>query len=149
MRRTTLLLAAPAFLLAALPFTAWAASPGPSAHCVRNVETGDQECYDDMRLRKGSGSVILAVLFTDQEFGGRSLTLVGPRPCKDDDASDYRGDLTGQWADSVTAVQTWGNCWVDLYEQPARTGGHDGPFKEDTRYIGPLLDNRARSFTLS
>jgi hypothetical protein len=42
-------------------------------------------------------------------------------------------------------VQAWANCWLQLYSGANYNGDHDGPFKNDTAYVGPRLDKRTKS----
>ncbi|MFD8500194.1 peptidase inhibitor family I36 protein [Amycolatopsis sp. NPDC059657] len=96
--------------------------------------------------RAGGGRVIIGRVFEDQDFRGRSFTITAAHPCWDGNGRDWSVQLAKYgWANRISSVQAWGNCWLNLYSGPNLNGQHDGPYKTDTPYVGPQLDKRAQS----
>ncbi|GAB3294786.1 hypothetical protein [Parasphingorhabdus pacifica] len=146
------------FLLAgAFPATAGAAPEG-SEHCNLDVRTGEQRCFATTRAAvedaqqltaRAADDVIQATVFSDRDYGGDSLTVYGSGLCEKDGWVDYQLNLGDEWKDRVSSVQPWGKCWIWLYPEPDLGGDRDGPFKENTPYVGDLLNDRTQSIGLS
>lgn len=119
--------------------------------CAVNVETGAEACSPRMAAQRSlpaqvNGTVIIGKVFSDQDFHGASYTFTGSHPCKSGDGRDFNIRLAPMhWENRISSLQTWGNCWINLYSGANFDGQHDGEFKVDTPYIGPQLDKRTRS----
>ncbi|WP_046470408.1 hypothetical protein [Allosalinactinospora lopnorensis] len=137
-------------------------------HCIMNAETGEQECFDTlaaamtdastgeggngqtaMRSLKSQGEVIQGTFFVDENFGGNSLTIVGEAPYTDNDGINYTFDFPEEWQNTISSAQPWANCWLWLYPEPGLGGDRDGPFKENTPYVGDLMNDRTQSVGFS
>lgn len=143
MRRTVAtLIALVAGLAICTPATASAA---PATHCTLRLETGVVTC--GARLAAVTNNdVIIGRVFDDQNYGGSSFTITGSHPCKDGNGRDFGVQLAKYgWANRISSLQAWGNCWLNLYSGPNYNGDHDGEFKADTPYVGPLMDKRTQS----
>jgi hypothetical protein len=147
-------------LLAAIPGTAMAstsaAAPKPPRHCSFFSSTGVTKCYGSYaeatrqsQSRTAAGDVIQATLFDDENFGGSSFTVYGSDLCEKDGVVNFQINLPDGWKDVVSSVQPWGNCWIWLYPEPDLGGDRDGPFKENTTYVGDFMDDRTESVGLS
>jgi hypothetical protein len=98
-------------------------------------------------VRTAAGNVITATAFDGSNYGGDSLTMVGARPCVKNDRVDWWYDLGPLgWANRISSVQPWANCWIWLYPE---SGNREGPFKGNTPDVGNYIDNRAIRVGLS
>lgn len=142
MRRTVATLIA---LVAGLAIcTPAMASAAPVSHCALRIETGAMTC-GARPAAVANNDVIIGRFFDDQNYGGDSLTIWGPHPCKNGNGRDFNVRLSGAWVNRISSLQAWGNCWINLYSGPNFNGDHDGEYKSDTSYVGPLMDNRTQS----
>ncbi|MFD8493085.1 peptidase inhibitor family I36 protein [Amycolatopsis sp. NPDC059657] len=90
--------------------------------------------------------MVIGRVFEDQDFHGASYTFMGPHPCKNGNGKDFSVKLANyKWANRISSVEAWGNCWLYLYTGANLDGKKDGPYKSDTPYVGPQLDKRAQS----
>lgn len=165
MRRRTLRaglpIAAMSLLAATIPGIAGAAAAeaSPARHCAFDASTGQQRCFDTLAEATGSarsevastrdGEVVQGTLFDEENYGGDSFTIYGAGMCEKDGKVEYQIDLPDDWKDRVTSVQPWANCWIWLYPEPNLGGDRDGPFKENTAYVGDLINDRTQSVGLS
>jgi hypothetical protein len=101
------------------------------------------------RAAADGGEIIAATLFDDQDYGGSSYTVTAGAPCKKDGLIEWQIDLPEDWQNRVSSVQPWGNCWIWLYPELGLNGDRDGPFDQNTPYVGAQLDNRTKSVGLS
>ncbi|MCA1186366.1 MULTISPECIES: hypothetical protein [unclassified Saccharopolyspora] len=160
--RAGLPLVAMSLLTAAIPGVATAAGTtdaAPARHCAFHADTGQQHCFDTLAEATGSagaaaadtrdGEVVQGTLFDEENYGGDSFTIYGSGLCEKDGWVDYQIDLPDDWKDRVTSVQPWGDCWIWLYPEPGLGGDRDGPFKENTAYVGDLMNDRTQSVGLS
>lgn len=98
---------------------------------------------------KAAGDIIQGTVFENADYGGSSLTIVGPALCEKDGVVNWQYDLTDDWKNRITSVQAWGNCWLWLYPEPGLNGDRDGPFKENTPNIGDFMNDRTQSIGFS
>ncbi|WP_233221736.1 hypothetical protein [Streptomyces carminius] len=96
-----------------------------------------------------NGDLIQGTLFEHENYGGATFTVYGEAPCPDNGKVDYSIDLPDDWKDIVTSVQPWANCWIWLYPEPGLNGDRDGPFKENTPYVGSFMNDRTESVGFS
>ena len=97
-----------------------------------------------------SGEVIGAVLFTGSHYTGSSETFMTPYPCPENGKIDFGWKLGSSLDRHARSVQSWGNCWVWLYDSPNQDwqGQRQGPYKEDAPDLGDWND-RATMLGLS
>ena len=166
MLRAGLPLAALSLVAATIPGIAAAAAPaapsapdGSARHCTFQVGTGQQRCFGTLAEATASaeqrtadardGEVVQATLFDGENYGGDSFTIYGAGLCEKDGWVEYQLDLPDDWKNRVTSVQPWANCWIWLYPEPNLGGDRDGPFEENTGYVGDLMNDRTQSVGLS
>lgn len=134
------------------------ASTDSGTHCSLNARTGEQRCFATVEEAVGAtqraaarsnDDVIQGTLFDNRDYGGDSPTVYGAGLCEKNDQVDYDLNLPGEWQDRISSVQPWGNCWIWLYPEPDLGGERDGPFKENTPFVGDLLDDRTQYVGLS
>lgn len=160
-RRRTLRAALPTvglcLLATALPGVA-VASADSESHCSLNAQTGERHCFstvdravnDAQRITtRSADEVIQGTVFDNRDYGGESLTIYGSGLCEKNDQVDYSLNLPEEWKNRVSSVQPWGGCWIWLYPETDLGGDRDGPFKENTPFVGDLLDDRTQSVGFS
>ncbi|OZM75283.1 hypothetical protein CFN78_01700 [Amycolatopsis antarctica] len=96
-----------------------------------------------------AGEVIQGTVFDNRDYGGDSLTIWGEAPCKKDGVVNYQIDLDDGWKNKISSVQPWANCWLWLYPEANLGGDRDGPFDENTAWVGEMLDDRTQSIGFS
>jgi hypothetical protein len=159
-RRKTLGIVLPAVGVLVLGGTlpGWAGAAEGAKHCNVDVRTNEQHCFATLDqavadARGGSmtraNSVVVGTLFDNRDFGGESFTVYGAAPCEKDGEMEYQITLPDNWKDRVSSAQPWANCWLWLYPEPDLGGERDGPFKENTQFVGDLMDDRAKSVGFS
>jgi len=124
---------------------------------VRNAPTdfrmalASQELRDRLAVDAGqaNGEVIQGTVFDNRDYGGDSLTIYGEAPCKKDGVVNFQLDLEDGWKDRISSVQPWANCWLWLYPDVNLGGERDGPFDENTPWVGEMLDDRTKSIGFS
>ncbi|MGW1894900.1 hypothetical protein ACWCP6_32350 [Streptomyces sp. NPDC002004] len=134
-----------------------AASGGRITDAPDNLEaasggSGLQELRaETIRLMAGSGAsgdVIIGTVFEDKDYGGASLTITGSSPCRNNNRVDHWvNTLPEGWNDTITSVQPWANCWIELYSDEYLSGDRDGPFKSNTPDIGSYMNDRTSSIS--
>ncbi|MFF3460142.1 hypothetical protein ACFYXH_38780 [Streptomyces sp. NPDC002730] len=93
-----------------------------------------------------SGDVIVGTVFRDKDYGGgESLTFTALSPCRNNDAEDWWNNMPADWNDTITSVQPWANCWIELYSDVNRGGDRDGAFRDNTPDIGSYMNDRTSS----
>ncbi|MFR9730907.1 hypothetical protein ACL03H_16910 [Saccharopolyspora sp. MS10] len=164
--RTRLAGVAASLAVAAVPGLAAAEAPAAPqrsedapSHCTFEVGSGQQHCFGSLAEATASaerrtadardGEVVQATLFDEENYGGASFTIYGAGLCEKDGKVEYQLDLPDDWKNRVSSVQPWANCWVWLYPEPDLGGDRDGPFEENTGYVGDLMNDRAQSVGLS
>ncbi|TDW22050.1 hypothetical protein EV650_0882 [Kribbella kalugense] len=96
------------------------------------------------------GEVIQGTFFDDRDFGGASWTVVGAGLCDGSDGViNYQTNTIDGWADRISSVQPWANCKIWLYPEPDLTGDRDGPFTQNTAWVGSMMDDRTKSVGFS
>ncbi len=132
-------------------------------HCVGNLQTGAEQCFSTLdqalgraRSRVSSaeataqGEVIQGTFFDNRDYGGDSYTVVGAGLCDGSDGViNYQFNFPEEWFNRISSVQPWAGCKIWLYPEVELGGDRDGPFKENTGWIGPQLDDRTRSVGFS
>ncbi|MCI2417142.1 hypothetical protein MOQ72_06890 [Saccharopolyspora sp. K220] len=150
-RRAALMIAV--VLAAAIPGTALAqAAPPGKRHCSFHLSSGEYFCFATRQQaaeRAEAGEVIQATLFDEQNFGGDSFTVYGEAPCEKDGVVNYQLNLPDDWKNRISSAQPWANCAIWLYPEPDLGGERDGPFEENTGYVGDLMNDRTQSIGLS
>ncbi|WP_017538846.1 hypothetical protein [Nocardiopsis halophila] len=152
--------------------TAAAEAEEPEEHCVADMDTGEQTCFATLDAAlsaaeaetgpsgptalgaetNAQNDVIVGTFFTERGYGGNSLTVTAEAPCVKDGWVDYQFNLTGDfadWADDITSAQPWANCWIWLYPEADLGGDRDGPYKENTAYVGDFMNDRTVSIGFS
>ena len=160
-RRTTLRIVVPAVgvLLTGGILPGWALAGGDTHHCNFNTRTNEQRCFDtvgqavaDARAtgtKAQTDGVIVGTVFDNRDYGGDSMTIYGSAPCKKDGEMEQQINLPDEWKNRVSSVQPWAGCWIWLYPELDLGGERDGPFKENTTFVGDLMDDRAKSIGFS
>jgi hypothetical protein len=99
---------------------------------------------------QADGEVIQGTFFDDRDFGGASWTVVGAGLCDGSDGViNYQTNTIDGWADRISSVQPWANCKIWLYPEPELTGDRDGPFTQNTGWVGSMMDDRTKSVGFS
>ncbi|MDA2805187.1 hypothetical protein [Nocardiopsis suaedae] len=159
-----------AALLLSTALTSGTASAAGDEHCIANMDTGEQECFATLDAAisaaeeetepsgpttlsaQAQNDVIQGTFFTERGYGGDSLTIWGEAPCVKDGWVDYEFNLTGDfagWANRISSAQPWADCWIWLYPEPDLGGSRDGPYKENTAYVGDFMNDRTDSIGFS
>lgn len=123
--------------IATAVFTAAPASAAKSCHI--SISTGKFTCGNADSIRKSS-DVIGAKVFTNPDFNGDSLTIWMPRPCKKDGKYEGMISLGTDFANKISSVQGWANCWVWLH---FRDGNREGPYQDNAPDVGSSANDRA------
>ncbi|GAA3726537.1 hypothetical protein [Salinactinospora qingdaonensis] len=148
-------------------------------HCIESLDTGEKECFSEFetaisaaeertgntiaeqkRMMKSKQSsramttaaandIILGTFFIHEQYGGATFTLYGDSLCSKDGQMEYVYNFSGDWVDSISSVQPWANCWIWLYPEPDLGGDRDGPYKENTPYVGDYMNDRTESVGFS
>jgi hypothetical protein len=95
------------------------------------------------------GDIIQGTFFDKKGFTGASLTITGPALCEKDGWVNYQFDLGDDWKNRISSVQPWGNCALWLYPEPNLGGDRDGPFDQNTKDVGQLMNDRTQSIGFS
>ncbi|MFI5736334.1 hypothetical protein ACIA49_39835 [Kribbella sp. NPDC051587] len=157
---------------------AQAAAP-PGEHCVQNLQTGQTQCFGTFTAAisdathgkvttapatvpdrtgraalnksiQASGEVIQGTFFDNRDYGGASWTVVGAGLCDGSDGViNYQTNTIDGWADRISSVQPWANCKIWLYPEPDLNGDRDGPFTQNTAWVGSMMDDRTKSVGFS
>lgn len=99
---------------------------------------------------QADGEVIQGTFFDDRDFGGSSWTVVGAGLCDGSDGVvNYQTNTIDGWADRISSVQPWANCKIWLYPEPDLGGDRDGPFTQNTGWVGSMMDDRTKSVGFS
>lgn len=105
---------------------------------------------DDEDEDEPEKNIVSATLFTETQYGGKSLTIKHTELCDgDEDDVDFELDLAEEWQGEVSSVQPWGNCTLNLFSETGTEGERDGPFKELTPNLGEVMNDRAKSISFS
>ncbi|MDA2815140.1 hypothetical protein O4J56_31150 [Nocardiopsis sp. RSe5-2] len=161
-----------AVLLLGATLTSGTAAAEEGEHCVADMDTGEQECFATLDAALAAAEegtapsglttlsaeadarndVIVGTFFTERDYGGDSLTVTAEAPCVKNGVMDYEFDLTGEFAplaNDISSVQPWADCWIWLYPEVGLGGDRDGPYKENTGYVGDFMNDRADSIGFS
>lgn len=142
-------------------------------HCIASVDTGDIECFDtfdsamagaesqvgrsvaeqeaafaatsDEEMSTYDGNIIIATLFVDRDFGGATYTLWGTGATCTNGGS-YSHDLPEDWHDRISSLNPWAGCEIRIYSEVDLEGDHDGPYRDNTPYVGDFMNDRTKSF---
>ena len=99
-------------------------------------------------LKSGTSEaeIVQGTFFEHPDYGGNSFTVHGAGLCDDEGgAADFVADFPADWHDTISSAQPWALCDLYLYSEVGQTGDKDGRFKENTAYIGDLLNDRVKS----
>ncbi|MGW2083924.1 hypothetical protein [Streptomyces sp. NPDC001880] len=94
------------------------------------------------------GEVTGAQLYENGHFGGRAIGFALGEPCKNDGKWDAEiSDLDDLNFDDITSsVQTWNNCYIELYASANFKGIHNTYDQAD--YVGEAMNDQATSYRL-
>ncbi|GAA0582933.1 hypothetical protein [Kribbella sandramycini] len=164
--------------LAGVVSPAQAAPPG-GEHCVQDMTTGRTTCFATFTAAIGAathgkvtgapaqvpdaagraalakdiraaGEVIQGTFFDNRDFGGASWTVVGAGLCDGSDGViNYQTNTIEGWENRISSVQPWANCKIWLYPEPELNGDRDGPFTQNTAWVGSMMDDRTKSVGFS
>jgi hypothetical protein len=161
-RKAVITIAATGFIgafLAAAPAHAETIPENTGEHCVLSTSTGAERCYGTFTeaIRTASaagvharGEVIQGTFFDNREYGGDSYTVVGAGLCDGSDGViNYQIDMPPEWRDRISSVQPWANCKIWLYPDLGLNGDRDGPFTQNTGWVGDFMDDRTDSIGFS
>ncbi|WP_017572306.1 hypothetical protein [Nocardiopsis halotolerans] len=157
---------------------ATAASPAAAdteRHCISDVDTGLERCFasfdaaitaaeeqtgrtlqEQERALDGGGvstlaassDVIIGTYFEHEDFGGASFTLYGDGLCTGGDDTEFWYTFPPEWRNLISSAQPWATCALWLHAGPDGTGDRDGPYRENTGYVGDFMNDRTVSTTL-
>jgi hypothetical protein len=172
--RTAALAAATA--AAALTATVTASPAAASErHCISDTGSGQERCFASFdaaiaaaeeetgrtleeqeraldgggaSLRSAASEVIIGTYFEHENFGGATFTLYGDGLCSGGDDTEFWFTFPADWQNLVSSVQPWATCALWLHSGPDGTGDRDGPYRENTNYVGDHMNDRAVSTTL-
>lgn len=103
-----------------------------------------------LAAQNADGEVIQGTFFDDRDYGGASWTVVGAGLCDGSDGViNYQTNTIDGWADRISSVQPWANCKIWLYPEPELSGDRDGPFTQNTAWVGSMMDDRTESVGFS
>ncbi|TDD63300.1 hypothetical protein E1263_00720 [Kribbella antibiotica] len=99
---------------------------------------------------EAAGEVIQGTFFDNRDYGGDSWTVVGAGLCDGSDGViNYQTNTIDGWADRISSVQPWASCKIWLYPEPDLNGDRDGPFTQNTAWVGSMMDDRTKSVGFS
>lgn len=142
-------------------------------HCIASLDSGDTDCFDtygaamvaaesrtgrtlseqetafaeksDQEMSTYNGEIIVATLFEHQDFGGATYTLYGTgRLCTN--GGSYSHDLPDEWHDQISSLNPWAGCEIWIYSELDLEGDYDGPYRDNTSYVGDMMNDRTQSF---
>ena len=100
--------------------------------------------------KQAAGEVIQGTFFDNRDFGGDTFTVTGAGLCDGSDGViNYQFDFPSDWFDRISSVQPWASCKIWLYPDVGLNGDRDGPFTQNTGWVGTMLDDRTRSVGFS
>ncbi len=153
------------------------ASPAAAGerHCISDTGTGQERCFASFdeaiaaaeeetgrtleeqeraldrggaSLRAASAGVIIGTYFEHENFGGATFTLYGDGLCTGGDDTEFWFTFPADWQNLVSSAQPWATCALWLHSGPDGTGDRDGPYRENTNYVGDHMNDRTVSTTL-
>ncbi|MDT0436521.1 MULTISPECIES: hypothetical protein [Streptomyces] len=152
------------FLASLMAGTAGAEPHGDGSHCAYNIGSKEQECFGTrteaqafatQQIKDNAAGaqtgvekpsdVVIGTLFEHWQYGGRSITLWGSRPCHADGKADFYFNLPDDWKDRVSSVQGWAECDIVLHSQPYLGGVESAPLRDLTPVIDGPFNDRAQS----
>ena len=143
-----------------------AAKPATQQYCVYDASTTKSGCFatqeqamllasdgrttDERNLMQTSGKIIVGRLFRDKNFSGGSYTVTATGLCNPADGYiNFTINLPKDWRNVISSVEPYGNCKIWLYPELDLKGQRDGPFLNNTGYIGDFMNNRTKSVGFS
>ncbi len=144
-------------------------------HCVADIDTGAQACFATFEeaiaeaeeetgrtleqqrrsldggpasLLAARADVIIGTYFEHENYGGATFTLYGDGLCRGGDGTDFWFTFPPEWRNTISAAQPWATCALWLHSGPDGTGDRDGPYRENTPYVGDHMNDRTVSTTL-
>ncbi|GGZ25059.1 hypothetical protein GCM10010387_18170 [Streptomyces inusitatus] len=98
---------------------------------------------------RAASGVVRVVLYEHAHYEGSSLTVWGPRWCKNDGKWDGEIEkLGGTWNDSVSSLIPANSCHVELFSDPYFQGARQ-LYTSSTPYVGHAMNDRASSLGLT
>ncbi|MFD6952616.1 hypothetical protein A6A08_09720 [Nocardiopsis sp. TSRI0078] len=165
-----------AIATAAVATTAAASAPSDDGrHCISDVGTGQEQCFatfdeaitaaeertgrtleeqeraldrNRVSLLAAGSDVIIGTYFEHENYGGASFTLYGDNTCQGGDDTEFWFTFPADWQNMISSAQPWARCALWLHSGPDGTGDRDGPYRENTNYVGDYMNDRTVSTTL-
>lgn len=177
-RAAALALATAAAAMASVTTTAAAPAPASAdtrQHCISDTGTGQERCFASFdeaiaaaeketgrtleeqeraldgggaSLRAAGAGLIIGTYFEHENFGGATFTLYGDDLCTGGDDTEFWFTFPDDWQNLISSAQPWATCALWLHSGPDGTGDRDGPYRENTNYVGDYMNDRAVSTTL-
>lgn len=126
-----------------------ATDAGFKAELRAGAETAAKSGAQGASRAQAMGDIIQGTFFEHEDYGGATFTVYGDGLCEKDGWVDYNFTFPDDWKNIITSVQPWAGCWLWLYPEPDLGGDRDGPFKENTSYIGSFMNDRTQSVGFS
>lgn len=109
---------------------------------LSELSTSDADTLDD------GFDIIIGTFFHDENYGGPTFTLYGNSLCSNNDDLQFWYTFNDDWSNEFSSLQPWARCAIWVYSEPDQQGDRDGPYRENTPYVGDFMNDRIVSVAL-